>query len=107
MRMHPPTPVLHNRVAKEDIGLGKLLVPKGTQVSVNIYELHNNPTVWEHPDVFDPMRFAPGGEVDQLNSQGRLAWLPFNQEPRQCVGKDFSLMALKVTLVMLGMVKEE
>lgn len=103
MRMHPPTPVLHGRVAKEDISLGNLLIPKGTQVSLDIYELHHNPVVWKNPETFDPLRFAPRGEVDQLNSQGKLAWLPFNHHSRQCIGKDFSLMALKVTLAMLGM----
>ncbi|CDH56615.1 cytochrome p450 [Lichtheimia corymbifera JMRC:FSU:9682] len=101
MRMHPPTPVLHGRVAKEDISLGNLLIPKGTQVSLDIYELHHNSVVWKNPETFDPLRFAPRGEVDQLNSQGKLAWLPFNHHPRQCIGKDFSLMALKVTLAML------
>lgn len=103
MRMHPPSPALHSRAAKEDISLGNLVIPKGTQVSLDIYELHHNPVVWDNPETFEPMRFAPRGEVDQLHSQGRLAWLPFNHQPRQCIGKDFSLMALRVTLAMLGM----
>lgn len=103
MRMHPPTPVLHGRMATEDVSLGNLLIPKGAQVSLDIYELHHNPIVWKNPETFDPLRFAPRGEVDQLHSQGKLPWIPFNHHPRQCIGKDFSLRALTMTLAMLGM----
>ncbi|KAJ8659177.1 hypothetical protein O0I10_005216 [Lichtheimia ornata] len=101
MRMHPPTPVLHGRMATEDVSLGNLLIPKGAQVSLDIYELHHNPIVWKNPETFDPLRFAPRGEVDQLHSQGKLPWIPFNHHPRQCIGKDFSLRALTMTLAML------
>jgi len=33
------------------------LVPSGTVLHLNIYDIHRDPNFWPNPDVFDPDRF--------------------------------------------------
>ena len=75
-----------------------VVIPKGTQVFAEIYEIHHNPNVWKDPDTFNPERFAPGGEAEH---NGSYAWQPFITGPRQCIGMNFSLAEQRVFLSML------
>ncbi|CAO3646121.1 unnamed protein product [Cunninghamella blakesleeana] len=65
-----PTP----RVANKDVELDGKLVPKGTLVNVNIYDLHHNPNIWRNPETFNPDRFADGGEAESLAGSG-FSWV--------------------------------
>ncbi|KAI8093091.1 cytochrome P-450 cyp509A1 [Halteromyces radiatus] len=85
------------RRTTEDVMLSGTLIPKNTLVSVNIYDLHHNPDVWTNPETFDPDRFSPGAEADQKVGTG-LAWVPFANGSRVCIGQNFSLMEQRVIL---------
>lgn len=100
MRMFGPVIDTAPRIAKEDSYIDGLFVPKDTFVTVNILHLHHNERVWESPDEFKPQRFAPGGEFDQLSSDG-INWAPFGGGRRQCIGMNFSLFEQRVILSML------
>lgn len=80
--------------------MGGNFIPKGTLVSVDIYSLHRNPKVWKDPLRFDPDRFAPGGEAERQPGSG-MAWIPFSNGGRQCIGMNFSLVQQRVVLAML------
>ncbi|KAI8143289.1 cytochrome P450 [Fennellomyces sp. T-0311] len=97
LRMKGPASTLVPRVAVEDTDLAGVFVPKGTRVNLDVYALHHNPAVWKEPEVFDPERFAPGGEAERAG----LAWLPFGNGSRQCLGMNFSLAEQRVLLSML------
>jgi cytochrome P450 len=86
------------RLCQQDINLAGHFIPKGTQVAVDIYNLHHNPAVWKDPYVFDPERFAPGGEAD---SKRGIAWVPFSNGSRQCIGMNFSMAEQRVVLLMI------
>ncbi|KAI8093084.1 cytochrome P-450 cyp509A1 [Halteromyces radiatus] len=87
-------------VAQDDTVLMGQHIPKGTSVSVNIYDLHHNPNVWKDPEVFNPDRFAPGGEADN-HPNGTAAWIPFGFGSRKCIGYRFSMGEQVVLLSML------
>lgn len=42
-----------------------------------MYDIHHNPKVWKQPYTFNPDRFAPGGEAENMEREG-LSWLPFS-----------------------------
>ena len=88
------------RIATQDTELAGVFIPKDTRLSIDVYELHHNPNVWKNPDQFDPERFAPTGEMDQLSGSG-LPWTPFSNGARSCIGMNFSLMGQRVLLSML------
>ncbi|KAI8361722.1 cytochrome P450 [Blakeslea trispora] len=98
MRRHTPVYSTTNRVALEDIELSGNYIPKGSEISIDIYNLHHNPDVWQDPYRFDPDRFLPGGEADQHKG---IAWVPFSNGGRQCIGMNFSLAEQRVVLSMM------
>ncbi|KAG2221566.1 hypothetical protein INT45_002580 [Circinella minor] len=100
LRINPPAIHMIPRRATQDTELAGVLIPKDTRLSIDVYDLHHNPKVWKNPDLFDPERFAPGGEVDQLSGSG-LPWTPFSNGLRSCIGMNFSLMGQRVLLSML------
>ncbi|ORY94873.1 cytochrome P-450 cyp509A1 [Syncephalastrum racemosum] len=100
LRINPPAPNITIRRTTQDVEVNGVIIPKDHRVALDIYELQHNPKVWRNPDVFDPERFAPGGEAEQLSGQG-MAWLPFSNGSRQCIGMAFSLAEQRVMLPML------
>ncbi|KAI8142124.1 cytochrome P450 [Fennellomyces sp. T-0311] len=98
LRINPPGVSTIARTAMEDTQLSGVFIPKGTRVALDIYEMHRNPRVWKNPDVFDPERFAPGGEAEQI---GPMAWAPFSNGSRQCIGMNYSLMEQRTLLPLM------
>ena len=98
MRLSGPADRFLDRVVAEDIVLGGELIPKGTLITVDVASIHYNPEYWHDPEVFIPERFEPNGEFDQ---HAGVAWLPFSNGARQCIGMNFSLAEQRVFLTML------
>jgi cytochrome P450 len=69
-------------------------------VQAEIFLAHHNPAVWKDPEQFRPERFAAGGENEE-NAKNGLAWAPFGNGARQCIGMNFSLAEQRVVLAML------
>ncbi|KAG2222822.1 hypothetical protein INT45_011632 [Circinella minor] len=87
------------REAQEDTELAGVYIPKGTRVTVDIMEIHRNNKVWKDPEIFNPERFAPGGEAEKVAKMG-MSFLPFSNGQRQCIGMNFSLAEQRVFLPM-------
>ncbi|ORY96311.1 cytochrome P450 [Syncephalastrum racemosum] len=102
LRIAPPATGVLARGLTADTEMAGMVFPKGTRVMLNIYELHHNPRVWANPEKFDPDRFLPGGEGERLASNGAgMAWVPFSNGGRQCIGANFSLAEQRVLLPLL------
>ncbi|KAI8380763.1 cytochrome P450 [Blakeslea trispora] len=97
LRLQPPAPRVFPRCAQEDVVLSGNLIPKGTNVIVDIYDLHRNENVWQDAEEFNPDRFSSGNEAPVKGA----AWIPFSTGGRQCLGMNFSLTEQRVVLSML------
>ncbi|ORX55730.1 cytochrome P-450 cyp509A1 [Hesseltinella vesiculosa] len=88
------------REAQQDVQLAgiDLFIPKGTLVNVNVYGMHHSEQVWEDPEAFNPDRFGEGGESEQHSG---LAWVPFSNGQRQCIGMNFSIAEQRVIIAMI------
>ncbi|XP_007944893.2 cytochrome P450 4A6-like [Orycteropus afer afer] len=95
LRLYPPVPSIGRLLSKPITFPDGRSLPKGIRVSPNIYALHHNPKVWSDPEVFDPSRFAPGSD------QHSHAFLPFSGGPRNCIGKQFAMIELKVAVALI------
>ncbi|KAI9256666.1 cytochrome P450 [Phascolomyces articulosus] len=98
LRIAGPADSLISRKANKDTELGGVFIPKGTDVTLSIYNLQRNPRVWNNPEKFDPERFAPGGEAEGKDAN---AWIPFSSGSRICIGMNFSLSEQRFLLPML------
>ena len=93
MRLYPPVIEVYRRL-NEDTRLDGVLLPKGSKLAISIYNLHHNPAVWEEPDVFNPLRFHPSN----LEGRDPYAYMPFSAGYRNCIGQNFALNEMKVTI---------
>jgi cytochrome P450 len=67
-------------------------------VHLNFYAIQRNPDVWEKPDEFVPDRFL--GEAGK-NRIASSSFLPFSKGARDCIGKYFALLEIKIALAAL------
>ena len=74
-----------------------LTIPKGGGVVIPIYSIHRDPTIWPHPEKYDPERFSP----EAKKSLDPYQYLPFGSGPRNCVGMRFAQMELKLVLARI------
>jgi cytochrome P450 len=95
LRLFPPLPVM-SRYAAEDVELGGEHIRAGTLIGLPIYAIHRHRNLWEHPDRFDPSRFAPGRD----HGYSRYQFMPFGVGPRICIGAAFALIEATAMLTM-------
>ncbi|XP_029805282.1 cytochrome P450 4A11-like isoform X1 [Suricata suricatta] len=94
LRLYPPVPGIGRKLSKPITFPDGRSLPKGFLLTLSFYGLHHNPKVWPNPEVFDPLRFAPG------SAQHSHAFLPFSGGSRNCIGKQFAMNEMKVAVAM-------
>lgn len=100
LRLYPPAYVI-DRVAKEGNSFEGITIPKGTLVLMSIYELHRNVGFWEMPEEFRPWRFSRLDKMDYGDY-----YYPFGAGPRMCVGNNFAMYEMIITIAeMVGKYK--
>ncbi|XP_059471828.1 cytochrome P450 4C1-like isoform X2 [Neocloeon triangulifer] len=96
LRLRPPVPLI-SRFLDEPLELDEIEYPKGTAVNIHIYNVHRNPDIFKEPNKFDPDRFLP----ENSESRHPYAYIPFSGGPRNCLGRKFALLQIKVVLATL------
>ena len=67
------------------------------RIVISIQSLHMDPDYWTDPQVFDPDRF---GEERKQEIE-KMAYIPFGDGPRMCVGMRLALLQTKCSLATL------
>ncbi|MER6256212.1 cytochrome P450 [Streptomyces sp. NPDC001584] len=96
MRLYPIPVVARNTV--REVTVGGFRLPPRAEVLLNLYGIHRDPTVYPHPDTFDPHRWT-GDEA--LTTRGN-AYLPFSAGAHRCVGAPFAAISAPVALAALA-----
>ncbi|GAB4819482.1 hypothetical protein N2152v2_006528 [Parachlorella kessleri] len=101
LRLYPPG-WMTTRVANEDVVLenkqGRYLIPRETQIHINIFGMQRDPAIWPKPDAFRPERFLDEEEKEQRHPN---AWLAFGVGPRMCIGWKFAMQEMELVLIRL------
>lgn len=95
LRMCPPI-WNEQRVAIKDVNIDGIDIVAGTQVMVSSLAVHRNKDVFEDPDTFKPERWFDNKDL----SKGE--YFPFLFGKRQCIGKEFALMEMRIMLTKIA-----
>ncbi|KAF3948291.1 hypothetical protein CMV_025692 [Castanea mollissima] len=83
LRLHPPVPFLVPRKAETNIEMCGFLVPKNSQILINVWAMGRDSSIWPNPNLFMPERFL---EQD-INFKGLdFELIPFGAGRRICPG---------------------
>jgi cytochrome P450 len=93
MRLIPPV-LWGVRYSVEDFELGGYHHPKGSSVIYSSYVTHHMAEIYDKPQTFDPYRW-------ETIKPSSYEYFPFNAGPRRCLGAEFAIMELKITLAIL------
>jgi len=93
-----PIAWINFREASEDVVIGGMPVPKGSQIWFIPYTLHHDPRFFEDPERFSPERFAEGWE-DRIPKH---AYFPFGGGPRVCIGNGFAILEARLILATVA-----
>ncbi|KAK6080445.1 cytochrome P450 3A31 [Seiridium cupressi] len=76
------------------------VIPRGTQVGVNLYSLHHNEDYFPDPFSFRPERWlsSPGYGPDDQATLLHKAFAPFSVGTRSCPGKAVAFLEITLTL---------
>ncbi|RZC73034.1 hypothetical protein C5167_048520 [Papaver somniferum] len=97
LRLHPLGPFLVPHKAEIDVKFHDFIIPKGTQVLVNAWEISRDPTIWTEPSCFRPERFLDS-KIDYKGQD--FEFIPFGSGRRICPGLP---LAHKMVHLMLGL----
>lgn len=97
MRLYPPAYVM-GREAVRDITVAGYPVPRGTTLMMPQWAIHRDPRWWDRPEEFRPERWA----AEMAKSLPKFAYYPFGGGPRQCIGNQFAIMEMVLTLAAIG-----
>ncbi|XP_016362228.1 cytochrome P450 4T8 [Sinocyclocheilus anshuiensis] len=96
LRLCPPVPGISRKLTKPLTFFDGRTAPEGCTIGVSIYGIHMNASVWENPYVFDPLRFLP----ENVAERSPHAFVPFSAGPRNCIGQNFAMNEMKVTVAL-------
>eukprot|EP01018_Ginkgo_biloba_P018169 Gb_12032 [translate_table: standard] len=99
LRLHPPAPLLLPHRAERSCEIGGYLIPKNSQVMVNVWAIGRDPAIWKEPLHFFPERFLEGNHMDYKGHNFEL--IPFGAGRRICVGLPLAHRMLHFVLASL------
>nr|AKH41026.1 cytochrome P450 CYP76AA26 [Thuja plicata] len=100
-RLHPPAPMLLPHRAESSCETGGFVIPKDSQVLVNVWAIARDPAIWRDPSEFMPERFL-GGENSKIDYRGQnFELIPFGAGRRICPGLPLGSRMIHLVLASL------
>ncbi|GIY99725.1 cytochrome P450 4p1 [Caerostris extrusa] len=90
-RLYPRVPIIGRNIS-EEISICGYRIPKVTQVVVSPFLVHRDEDVFPDSEKFDPERFLP----ENSSHIPDCAYIPFAAGPRDCIGRVFAEMEVKI-----------
>ncbi|OLN89794.1 Isotrichodermin C-15 hydroxylase 20, partial [Colletotrichum chlorophyti] len=78
-----------------------IYIPKGVNVSADMYTIQRSPLYWANPDSFCPERWFANGPGTPFENDNRSAHCPFLLGPRLCIGRAVAMQSMRLVLAKL------
>jgi cytochrome P450 len=100
-RLHPVVPLLIPHRADSSCEIGRFVIPKHTQVIVNMWAIGRDPAIWNEPSKFVPERFLDN-KMSSVDYRGQhFELIPFGAGRRMCVGLPLASRMIHLVLASL------
>ncbi|XP_065201754.1 cytochrome P450 4C1-like [Planococcus citri] len=96
LRRFTLVPVIFRDV-EEDGKIGHRVFPAGTTLAISLIGVHFNPDYYPNPFEFNPENFNP----ELVEKRHKLTFLPFSVGARNCIGQNYAMLEMKLTLIAL------
>ncbi|KAB0799097.1 hypothetical protein PPYR_06977 [Photinus pyralis] len=95
LRLYPPVPFIARKI-NEPVKLvsGDYILPPGCTVVVAPIMIHRREDIYPNPNQYNPDNFLP----ERSSSRNYYAFVPFSAGPRNCIGRKYALLQLKILL---------
>ncbi|CAL5383647.1 unnamed protein product [Camellia sinensis] len=100
LRLYPAGPLSGPREFTEDCIIGGYHVSKGTRLTLNLWKLQRDPTIWPEPSEFRPERFVTSHKYVDVKGQ-HFELIPFGAGRRLCPGTLFGIQMSHLVLARL------
>ncbi|KAH8252674.1 hypothetical protein KR032_001203, partial [Drosophila birchii] len=98
LRKHPILPHLIRETNRDyKVPNMDVVIETGTQLLIPVHNIHHDPEIYPQPEKFDPSRFEP----EEAKARHPMAYLPFGDGPRNCIGLRFGKIQSKIGLAAL------
>ncbi|HIK40674.1 cytochrome P450 [Thermoleptolyngbya sp. M55_K2018_002] len=84
------------RTVLQDCAYGGYTIPKNWSVLYQIGPTHQDASLYPQPEQFDPERFSAAQLGDRSADQQRYGYVPFGGGIRECLGKEFARLEMKI-----------
>ncbi|MCK2240607.1 MULTISPECIES: cytochrome P450 [unclassified Crossiella] len=91
-------PIILMRRAREDVELGGVRIPAGSEVAVSQHTLHQDPRWFTDPGRFDPDRWTP----ERMAALPKGAYIPFGAGARFCPGHFLAQTEIAMVAATIG-----
>ena len=95
-----PSAVNAQRQVREDIRVGEVVIPKGTNIWIDMLSMNHDRGLWgDTVNEFRPERF----EADSVHGgcRSKMGYVPFGFGGRMCIGRNLAIMEYKIVLTLI------
>ena len=92
LRLKPPARSTSRQVMRDGVVVDNMCLPKDTLLFFPYAQLHIDPRYWDEPLQFNPDRFSRSNKITNYT------YMPFSAGVRNCVGKNFAMLEIKVII---------
>lgn len=98
LRLHPAGPLLVPHKAEADTEINGYIVPRNSQILVNIWAIGRDSSIWSNPESFEPERFLDS-KMDIRGQDFEL--IPFGSGRRICPGMPLAYRMVHLVVASL------